>query len=98
MGGQFRGLLSGGDRFDNVRSQEGERQQAADVPIADSFDRREFGDTADSSRDQRLEAAMSSPDLLQQDRIGISRNRGQPLDNEPHLHPAALDPERNVSD
>jgi hypothetical protein len=41
---------------------------------------------------------MSSPDLLQQDWIGISRNRGQPLDDEPHLHPAALYPERNVSD
>ena len=41
---------------------------------------------------------MSSPDLLQQDCIGISRNRGQPLDNEPHLHPAPLDPERNVSE
>src|SRR5258708_25034761 len=90
MGGQFGGLPSGGDRFDNVRGQEGERQQAADVPIADSFDRREFGDTTDLSRDERLEAAMSSPDLLQQDWIGISRNRGQPLDNEPHLHPAAM--------
>jgi hypothetical protein len=47
MGGQFGGLPSGGDRFDNLRGQEGERQQAADVPIADSFDPREFGDTAD---------------------------------------------------
>src|SRR5207245_5905524 len=71
MGGQFQGLPSGGDRFDNVRGQEGERQQAADVPIADSFDRREFGDTTDLSRDERLEAAMSSPDLLHQDWIGI---------------------------
>src|SRR5207244_5213636 len=58
----------------------------------------QFCDTPDRSRDERLEAAMSSPDLLQQDWIGISRNRGQPLDNEPHLHPAPLDPERNVSE
>jgi hypothetical protein len=58
MGGQFGGLPSGGDRLDDLRGQEGERQQAADVPIADSFDRREFGDTADLSRDERLEAAM----------------------------------------
>src|SRR6202022_3441272 len=57
-----------------------------------------FGDTTDLSRDERLEAAMSSPDLLQQDWFGISRNRGQPLDDEPHLHPAALYPEGNVSD
>ncbi len=97
MGGQFGGLASRGDRLDDLRCQESERQQAADVPIADSFDRREFGDTTDLSRDERLEAAMSSPDLLQQDWIGISRNRGQPLDDEPHFHPAALDPERNVS-
>jgi len=82
MGGQFGGLPSGGDRFDNVRGQEGERQQAADVPIADSFDRREFGNTTDPSRDQRLEAAMSSPDLLQQDRIGGCRTGGPPLDDE----------------
>ena len=66
MGGQFGGLPSGGDRFDNVRGQEGERQQAADVAIAASFDPREFGDTADLSGDEHLETAMSSPDLLQQ--------------------------------
>src|SRR5207244_1738830 len=58
MGGQFGGLSSGGDRLDDVRGQEGERQQAADVAIADSFDRREFGDTADLSGDERLETAM----------------------------------------
>ena len=83
MGGQFGGLPSGGDRLDDLRRQEGERQQAADITITDSFDRREFGDTTDLSRDERLEAAMSSPDLLQQDWIGISRNRGQPLAEPP---------------
>jgi hypothetical protein len=41
---------------------------------------------------------MSSPDLLQQDRIGGCRTGGPPLYDEPHLHPAPLDPERNVSD
>ena len=38
MGGQVEGMPSRGDRLDDVRGQEGERQQAADVPIADSFD------------------------------------------------------------
>src|SRR3981189_3182980 len=72
MGGQLRGLPSRGDRLDNIRSQEGERQQAADVPIADSFDSREFGDTADPPRDERLQTAVSAPDLLQQNWIGLS--------------------------
>ena len=45
MGGQVGRLASRGDRFDNVRRQEGERQHAVDVPIADSFERCEFGDT-----------------------------------------------------
>src|SRR5207253_2595332 len=48
--------------------------------------------------DERLETTMSSPDLLQQDRIGGCRTDGPPLDDEPHLDSAPLDPERNVSD
>ena len=47
MGGQVGRLASHGDRFDNVRRQEGERQHAADVAIANLFERREFGDTTD---------------------------------------------------
>jgi hypothetical protein len=60
MGGQVRRLASRDDRVDYVRRQEGERQQAADVAIADFFERRELGDTTDLSRDQRLKTAMSN--------------------------------------
>ena len=97
MGGRVGRVPSRGDRFDNVRGEEG-RQQADDVSIADLFERREFGDATDLPGDQRPETAMGSPDLLQQDRIGGCRTGGPSLDDEPHLHPAALDPKRHVSD
>ena len=71
MRGQFGRLPARGNRVEDVRREHGERQQGADVTIADPFGCREFGDTADSSGDERLEAAMGSPDLLQQGRIAV---------------------------
>jgi hypothetical protein len=63
-------LTSRRERFDAIRGQEGQRQKAADVAIADPFDRGELSEATDLARDQRLETAMSPPDLLQQDRGG----------------------------
>jgi len=48
-------LAPRGDRLDNVRRQEGERQDKAEVPIADPLDGGEFGDAAGLTRDERLE-------------------------------------------
>ena len=41
---------------------------------------------------------MGSPDLLQQGRIAVCCTAGWSFDDEPHLHPSAPDPERNIAD
>ena len=60
MGSELGRLTSRGDRVDNDRRQERERQQAAQVAIADSLGRREFGDTPSLPRDECLETALST--------------------------------------
>ena len=76
------GWRSRGDRLDDIGGQEGERQQAAEVAIADPHDGGELGDAADLTRDERLETAMRPSDLLQQHRIGLGRAGGRRLDDQ----------------
>ena len=66
MRGQVGRLAPRGDRLDNVRRQEGERQDQAEVPIADPLDGGEFGGAAGLTRDERLET------------IGMSGRRRKP--------------------
>ena len=58
MRGQVRRLAPRGDRLDDIGGQEGQRQEAAEVAIADPLDGGEFGDAAGLTRDERLETAM----------------------------------------
>src|SRR5258707_1929094 len=74
-------LASRSDRLDDIRGQKSKWRQAAGVTIADPFDHCEFSDTAGLTRDERLETAIGSPDLLQQDRIRLCRTGGRPFDD-----------------
>jgi hypothetical protein len=56
--GQVRRLAPRGDRLDDIGGEEGQRQEAAEVAIADPFDPGEFGDAAGLTRDERLETAV----------------------------------------
>ncbi len=80
MRGQVGRMAPRGDRLDDIGGEEGERQEAAEVPIADPFDPGEFGNAAGLTRDECLETAMRPPELLQQDRIGFCRSGRGPLD------------------
>src|SRR5260221_5666392 len=95
--GQVGRLAPRGDRLDDIGGEEGERQEAAEVAIADPLDPGQLGNAAGLTRDERLETAMRPPELLQQDRIGFCRSGRGPLDDQPHLHPAPLDPQPNLA-
>src|SRR4051812_34914299 len=58
MRGQLGRLTSRRDRLDNLRREKGERQQAADVAIADPFDARQLGHGPDPAGDQSIKAAV----------------------------------------
>ena len=67
------------------------------MTIADAFETCQLGHRTDAATNQGVEAAAGSLDLLEQHRIGIGRPRVGCIDGEPHLHPAALDPQRKLS-
>ena len=73
------------------------------ITIADAFETCQLGHRTDAATDQGVEAApdsfdfLGSLDFLEQHRIGIGRPRVGCIDGEPHLHPAALDPQRKLS-
>src|SRR5437867_1294936 len=56
----------------------------------------QLGHRTDAATNQGVEAAAGSLDFIEQHRIGIGRPRVGCIDGEPHLHPAALDPQRKL--
>ena len=67
------------------------------ITIADAFETCQLGHRTDAATNQGVEAAAGSLDFREQRRIGIGRPRVGCIDGEPHLHPAALAPERKLS-
>ena len=70
---------------------------AAPCEITDAFETCRLGHQTDAATNQGVEAAAGSLDFREQHRIGIGRPRVGCIDGEPHLHPAALDPQRKLS-
>ena len=69
---------------------------AAPCEITDAFETCRLGHQTDAATNQGVEAAAGSLDFVEQHRIGIGRPRVGCIDGEPHLHPAALDPQREL--
>ena len=97
MRGQLGRLAAIHDRLEDIGREKGERQDTADVTIADAFLCREFVKRSHPPRHEAIDTARRSAKFVDQDRIGCGGSRGV-LYDEPHLDAAPLNAKRNVPD